>query len=270
MPIAELLAKAQYLGEDDRRVLGRAYEVAEEAHNGQFRLTGEPYVEHPLAVAGILADLRLDVDTLAAAVLHDTVEDTHVTRDNIREGFGDQVAKLVDGVTKLGKIHVRTAEEHQAENIRKMLVAMAEDVRVVLIKLGDRLHNMRTIAAHTSDRRARISRETLDIYAPLAHRLGIWQIKGELEDLAFAQLDPDNYHAVAAKVSKAAEERGTFIRNVTEILEREFERLGITAEISGRPKHIYSIHDKMERTHKDFDEIYDLIALRILVDNIKD
>src|SRR5450759_2549089 len=205
-----------------------------------------------------------------AALLHDTVEDTEVTREEVRSLFGDQVAKLVDGVTKLGKIHVRSAEEHQAENIRKMLVAMAEDVRVVLIQLGDRINNMRTISAHTTERRLRISRETLDIYAPLAHRLGIWEIKGELEDLAFVQLDPDNYHAVAAKVSKAAEERGSFIKNVTEILEREFERLGITAEISGRPKHIYSIHDKMERTHKDFDEIYDLIALRILVDSIKD
>src|SRR6202030_215079 len=153
--------------------------------------------------------------------------------------FGDQVAKLVDGVTKLGKIHVRTAEENQAENIRKMLVAMAEDVRVVLIKLGDPLPNMRTISAHTSDRRARISRETLDIYAPLAHRLGIWQIKGELEDLAFAQLDPDNYHAVAAKLSKASEQRGTFIRDVTEILGREFAPLGMHAEIAGRTKRTY-------------------------------
>jgi GTP pyrophosphokinase len=205
-----------------------------------------------------------------AALLHDTVEDTDVTREQLSEQFGVHVAKLVDGVTKLGKIHVHSREQAQAENIRKMLVAMAEDIRVVLIKLGDRLHNMRTVGAHTEERRLRISRETLDIYAPLAHRLGIWQIKGELEDLAFAQLDPDNYHAVAAKVSKASQERGTFISDVTEILQREFERLGINAEISGRPKHIFSIHDKMARSHKDFDEIYDLIALRILVDTIKD
>jgi GTP diphosphokinase / guanosine-3',5'-bis(diphosphate) 3'-diphosphatase len=270
MALDELLAKTAYLREEEREVLSRAYTLAEHAHEGQSRLSGEPYVSHPVAVAGILADLGLDADTLVAALLHDTVEDTDVTREQLRDEFGAHVAKLVDGVTKLGKIHVHTREQAQAENIRKMLVAMAEDIRVVLIKLGDRLHNMRTVGAHTEERRQRISRETLDIYAPLAHRLGIWQIKGELEDLAFAQLDPDNYHAVAAKVSKAAEERGTFIRNVTEILEREFERLGITAEISGRPKHIYSIHDKMERTHKDFDEIYDLIALRILVDSIKD
>jgi GTP diphosphokinase / guanosine-3',5'-bis(diphosphate) 3'-diphosphatase len=270
MAIDELLSKTSYLREEEREVLRRAYALAERAHAGQSRLSGEPYVSHPAAVAEILADLGLDADTLVAALLHDTVEDTDVTREQLRDEFGAHVAKLVDGVTKLGKIHVHTREQAQAENIRKMLVAMAEDIRVVLIKLGDRLHNMRTVGAHNEERRQRISRETLDIYAPLAHRLGIWQIKGELEDLAFAQLDPDNYQAVAAKVSKAAEERGTFIRDVTEILEREFERLGITAEISGRPKHIFSIHDKMERTHKDFDEIYDLIALRILVDSIKD
>jgi guanosine-3',5'-bis(diphosphate) 3'-pyrophosphohydrolase len=270
MAIDELLSKASYLREEEREVLQRAYAVAEHAHDGQSRLSGEPYVSHPVAVAGILADLGLDADTLVAALLHDTVEDTEVTREQLLEEFGPHVAKLVDGVTKLGKIHVHTREQAQAENIRKMLVAMAEDIRVVLIKLGDRLHNMRTVGAHNEERRQRISRETLDIYAPLAHRLGIWQIKGELEDLAFAQLDPDNYRAVAAKVSKAAEERGTFIKDVTEIMQREFERLGITAEISGRPKHIFSIHDKMERSHKEFDEIYDLIALRILVDTIKD
>jgi guanosine-3',5'-bis(diphosphate) 3'-pyrophosphohydrolase len=270
MPITDLIAKAQYLPEEDRDTLRRAHEIAERAHDGQFRLTGEAYVEHPLAVAGILADLHLDVETLTAALLHDTVEDTAVTREEVRQRFGDSVAKLVEGVTKLGKIHVRTAEEHQAENIRKMLVAMAEDVRVVLIKLGDRLHNMRTISAHTPERRGRISRETLDIYAPLAHRLGIWQIKGELEDLAFAQLDPDNYHMVEAKLAIKREQRDAFIRDVTEILDREFEPLGMAAEISGRTKHVYSIYEKMSSSQKNFDEIYDLIAIRVLVDSIKD
>jgi GTP pyrophosphokinase len=270
MAIDELLSKTAYLRDEEREVLQRAYALAERAHDGQSRLSGEPYVTHPLAVAGILADLGLDADTLTAALLHDTVEDTDVTREQVADQFGVHVAKLVDGVTKLGKIHVHTREQAQAENIRKMLVAMAEDIRVVLIKLGDRLHNMRTVGAHTEERRLRISRETLDIYAPLAHRLGIWQIKGELEDLAFAQLDPDNHRAVAALVSKAAEERGAFIKDVTEILQREFERLDIAAEFSGRPKHIYSIHDKMERSHKEFDEIYDLIALRVLVESIKD
>src|SRR5579863_6995948 len=216
------MARVDYLPAEDQSAIQRAFEVAERAHTGQTRLTGEPYIEHPLAVAGILADLRLDPETLMAALLHDTVEDTEVTREDVRVLFGDQVAKLVDGVTKLGKIHVRSAEEHQAENIRKMLVAMAEDVRVVLIKLGDRLHNMRTIAAHTEERRLRISRETLDIYAPLAHRLGIGQVKGELEDLAFAELDPAGYTSVAAMVSRASEERQEFSRDVTEILQKEF------------------------------------------------
>jgi GTP diphosphokinase / guanosine-3',5'-bis(diphosphate) 3'-diphosphatase len=270
MPLPDLLAKTEYLPADDRETLVRAHQVAAGAHEGQFRLTGEAYVEHPLAVAGILADLHLDVETLAAALLHDTVEDTAVTRDELLDQFGGSVAKLVDGVTKLGKIHVHTAEQHQAENIRKMLVAMAEDVRVVLIKLGDRLHNMRTISAHTADRRLRISRETLDIYAPLAHRLGIWQIKGELEDLSFAQLDPDNYQVIEAQLANKREQREGFIRDVTEILEREFEPLGMTAEISGRTKHIYSIYEKMSRSGKNFDEIYDLVAIRVLVDSIKD
>ena len=270
MPLEDLLVIAEYLPEADRETLTRAHAVAADAHEGQFRLTGDAYVEHPLAVAGILAELRLDTDTLVAALLHDTVEDTPLTRDDIRASFGEPVAKLVDGVTKLGKIHVRTAEQHQAQNIRKMLVAMAEDVRVVLIKLGDRLHNMRTVAPHTVERRQRISRETLDIYAPLAHRLGIWQIKGELEDLAFAQLDPDNHHLIQAKLASRHEQREAFVRDVTEILEREFEPLGMAAEIAGRTKHLYSIHEKMRRGQKDFDEIYDIIAIRILVDTIKD
>jgi GTP diphosphokinase / guanosine-3',5'-bis(diphosphate) 3'-diphosphatase len=270
MPFAELAARADYLPASEREALDRALVIATEAHQGQSRLTGEPYIEHPIAVATILADLRLDADTLVAALLHDTVEDTHITRDDIRAAFGDHVAQLVDGVTKLGKIHVRSAEEHQAENIRKMLVAMAEDVRVVLIKLGDRLHNMRTIEGHTPERRIRISRETLDIYAPLAHRLGIWQIKGELEDLAFAVLDPDNHHLVEAKLASKREQRDAFVRDVSEILAREFEPLGMEAEISGRTKHLYSIHEKMRRGQKEFEEIYDLIAIRVLVDTIKD
>ena len=270
MPVAELLPKLTYLSTKDRDVVERAFDVARVAHEGQFRLSGEPYVEHPLAVAMLLADLRLDADTLAAALLHDTVEDTDMTREQLEAGFGPQVAKLVDGVTKLGKIHLRTQEQAQAENIRKMLIAMAEDIRVVLIKLGDRLHNMRTIEAHREERRLRISRETMDIYAPLAHRLGIWQMKWELEDLSFAQLDPDNYRLIAEKLNVKRAERETFVRDVSEILGKEFERFEIAAEISGRPKHVYSIFDKMRRYNKSFEEIYDLIAVRILVDSIKD
>ncbi|HXA27197.1 MAG TPA: bifunctional (p)ppGpp synthetase/guanosine-3',5'-bis(diphosphate) 3'-pyrophosphohydrolase [Candidatus Angelobacter sp.] len=270
MPLAELLPKAAYLPEADHDVLRRAFERARDAHQGQFRLSGEPYIEHPVAVAGVLAELRLDVDTLAAAILHDTVEDTEITLDDLRAEFGPTVAKLVEGVTKLGKIHVRSQAQAQAENIRKMLVAMAEDIRVVLIKLGDRLHNMRTVEALPAERRLRISRETLDIYAPLAHRLGIWQMKGELEDLAFKVLDPDNYLMVEARLATAREERETFINHVTEILDREIESLGLSAEISGRPKHVFSIFEKMRKTQKGFEEIYDLMAIRVLVDSIKD
>ncbi|MGH7746664.1 MAG: RelA/SpoT family protein, partial [Candidatus Dormibacteria bacterium] len=270
MPIAELLPKTAYLSEADRELLVRAHAVAELAHKGQFRLSGEPYIEHPLSVAGILADLRLDADTLAAALLHDTVEDTEVTLDRVRAEFGEHVARLVNGVTKLGKIHMRSREQVQAENIRKMLVAMAEDIRVVLIKLGDRLHNMRTVDVLPPDRRQRISRETLDIYAPLAHRLGIWQMKWELEDLGFAQVDPENFHAIDQKLARQRQEREVFVRNVAEILEREIEDIGVSAEISGRPKHVYSIFEKMKKTGKGFEEIFDLIAIRVLVDSVKD
>ncbi|HET9052394.1 MAG TPA: bifunctional (p)ppGpp synthetase/guanosine-3',5'-bis(diphosphate) 3'-pyrophosphohydrolase [Candidatus Dormibacteraeota bacterium] len=270
MLLADLIPRVAYLPEDDRAAVVRAHALAERAHEGQSRLSGEPYIEHPVAVAGILADLGLDRDTLVAAILHDTVEDTDVTRDDLESQFGPIVARLVEGVTKLGKIHMRTREQVQAENIRKMLVAMAEDYRVVIIKLGDRLHNMRTVGALPPDRRQRISRETLDIYAPLAHRLGIWQMKWELEDLAFAQLDPDNFAAIFQRVRQHRDERESFVRDMGEILEREIERLDVKAEISGRPKHVYSVFEKMQRTGKEFDEIYDLFALRVLVESIKD
>jgi GTP diphosphokinase / guanosine-3',5'-bis(diphosphate) 3'-diphosphatase len=270
MPLTELLPKTAYLSDADREVLIRAHEVAERAHKGQFRLSGEPYIEHPLSVAGILADLRLDADTLAAALLHDTVEDTDVTLEWLRAEFGDHVARLVNGVTKLGKIHMRSREQVQAENIRKMLVAMAEDIRVVLIKLGDRLHNMRTVEALPPERRQRIARETLDIYAPLAHRLGIWQMKWELEDLGFAQVDPENFQAIELKLARQRQEREAFVRNIAEILEREVEDIGVSADISGRPKHVYSIFEKMKKTGKGFEEIFDLIAIRVLVDSVKD
>jgi GTP pyrophosphokinase len=270
MPFTDLETRTGYLSESDRDMLRRAFQLAERAHDGQFRLSGEPYVEHPLAAAVLLSDLRLDAETLAAALLHDTVEDTEVTLDEIRQAFGEPIARLVEGVTKLGKIHVHTREQAQAENIRKMLVAMAEDIRVVLIKLADRLHNMRTVGAHTEERRRRISQETLDIYAPLAHRLGIWQFKAELEDLSFAQLEPDRYHAVEAKLRSGREQRETFVRDVSEILQRELEAVGVRAELSGRSKNVYSIVDKMGRQQKEFEEIYDLMAVRVVVDSVKD
>ncbi|MFN2568065.1 MAG: bifunctional (p)ppGpp synthetase/guanosine-3',5'-bis(diphosphate) 3'-pyrophosphohydrolase [Candidatus Dormibacteria bacterium] len=270
MPLSELLERARYLTETDLEKVRRAHRVADEAHRGQLRLSGEPYIEHPLAVAGLLAELGLDADTLAAAVLHDTVEDTDVTTERLREEFGEHVARLAEGLTKLRKLHQHSREREQAENIRKMLVAMAEDIRVVLIKLGDRLHNMRTVGAHTPERRQRISRETLDIFAPLAHRLGIWQMKDELEDLAFAQLDPDNYQAIKNRLAGEMRERAQFIDEVTPVLAGELARVSVRAEISGRPKHIYSIFEKMRRGAKEFDEIYDLVAIRVLVDSIKD
>src|SRR5438105_11891807 len=198
----------------------RAPALAAHATTGQLRLSGEPYIEHPLAVAGILADLRLDADTLAAALLHDTVEDTEVTLDRVRTEFGDHVARLVNGVTKLGKIHMRTREEVQAENIRKMLVAMAEDIRVVLIKLGDRLHNMRTVDVLPVERRQRIARETLDIYAPLAHRLGIWQMEWELEDLGFAQVDAENFHSIEQELARQRRDREVLVVNVPQLVPR--------------------------------------------------
>ncbi len=270
MPFTDLESRIDYLPEADRATLRRAYEMAERAHEGQFRLSGEPYVEHPLAAAVLLSDLRLDPETLAAALLHDTVEDTQVTLEDVRREFGDSVARLVEGVTKLGRIHVVSREQAQAENIRKMLVAMAEDIRVVLIKLADRLHNMRTVAAHAEERRKRISRETLDIYAPLAHRLGIWHFKAELEDLAFAQLEPDTHRAIEAQLTSGREQREQFVRDVSEILERELQAVGVRAELSGRSKNVYSIVDKMRRQQKDFEEIYDLMAVRVVVDSVKD
>jgi GTP pyrophosphokinase len=248
----------------------RAYETAAHAHADQRRLSGEQYVEHPLNVALILAELRLDPDSLVAALLHDVVEDTTVTSREVEKDYGQTVAALVDGVTKLSKIPIRSEQQLQAENIRKMLLAMAEDVRVVLIKLADRLHNMRTVNALPAERRLRMARETMDIYAPLAHRLGIWQIKWELEDLAFEQLNPEAFHDVVRRLARRRKERETFVRDMSEVLERELEKIGIVAQITGRPKHLYSIYQKMSKGGKEFSEIYDLVAMRVMVDQIKD
>jgi guanosine-3',5'-bis(diphosphate) 3'-pyrophosphohydrolase len=270
MPFADLESRTDYLSESDRAIVRHAHEVAERAHEGQFRLSGEPFVEHPLAAAVLLSELRLDAPTLAAAILHDTVEDTAVTLEDVRREFGEEVARLVEGVTKLGRIHVVSREQAQAENIRKMLVAMAEDIRVVLIKLADRLHNMRTVGAHTEERRRRISRETLDIYAPLAHRLGIWQFKAELEDLAFAQLDPEAYRAAEDQLRSGRPQREQLVHDMSEILERELSAVKVRAELSGRSKNVYSLVDKMRRQQKELDEIYDIMAVRVVVDSVKD
>ena len=270
MTVSELLRVAQHLPPEDRELVEKAYLRAAAAHTGQRRLSGEEYVNHPLQVAGILAELHLDAATIIAAILHDTVEDTELTAKELTVEFGPEVAKLVEGVTKLGRISIRSEQQHQAENIRKMLLAMAEDIRVVLIKLADRLHNMRTLEFLPEPKRVKISRETLDIYAPLAHRLGIWQIKWELEDLAFRYLQPDDYKDVVKRINRQRKDRETLVSDLREILAVELEKIEIDADISGRPKHAYSIWQKMNRDLKDFAEIYDLLAIRVLVNSVKD
>jgi len=270
LTVSELLRIADHLDPKGQVMVRKAYERAATAHHGQHRLSGEDYVNHPLEVAAILADLELDAETIAAALLHDTVEDTNLTAEEVKREFGGEVARLVEGVTKLGRISLRTDQQQQAENIRKMMVAMAEDLRVVLIKLADRLHNMRTLEPLAEPKRRKISRETLDIYAPLAHRLGIGQIKWELEDLAFRNLEPEAYDDVVRRIARKRDDREALVSDLREILARELEKVGIQAEITGRPKHIYSVWQKMTREDKDFTEIYDLSAIRVLVDTVRD
>ena len=250
--------------------LQRAYEVAETAHAGQKRKSGEDFIEHPVAVADILADLHLDTTTLVAALLHDTVEDTDVTLETIRLEFGDDVAHIVDGLTKLDRFEFQTREQEQAENVRKMIVAMAGDIRVLLIKLSDRLHNMRTVSALAPGKQQRIATETLEIYAPLAHRLGVQEMRWELEDLSFKTLHPGPYHEIAQLVETRRGERKALIEEVTGAARAKLKELGIKAEVEGRPKHLYSIYEKMVIRGKEFNEIYDLVGVRILVDNLRD
>ncbi|MEO8274468.1 MAG: bifunctional (p)ppGpp synthetase/guanosine-3',5'-bis(diphosphate) 3'-pyrophosphohydrolase [Chloroflexota bacterium] len=252
-------------------LLERAHDLAVTAHEGQLRSSGEPYVTHPIAVAHELAELQMDAETLAAAFLHDVPEDTDVTLAEIEKRFGREVTRLVDGVTKLSKFgSARTMEEQQAENIRKMFMAMAEDVRVVIIKLADRLHNMRTLGSLPPEKQARIARQTMEIYAPLAHRLGMWQIKWELEDLAFKYLEPESYRKLVTMLADRRKARESYINKSIAILRKELARLAIPVEISGRPKHLYSIHKKMERKGAEFSEIYDIHAIRLLVEDVKD
>jgi len=260
----------EYNPHADLTGLDDAYEFAAQAHAGQVRKSGEPFLKHPIEVCLILAELHLDTATLQAALLHDVVEDSGVPLSEIRERFGNEVAELVDGVTKLGKIKFQSLAEQQSENLRKMLIAMAKDIRVILIKLADRLHNMRTLSALPPERRKVKAIETMEIYAPLAHRLGISQVKWELEDLSFFYLEPKRFHQVQKMVAESRAAREAYLRQVIDQLEGELEAIGITAEISGRPKHLYSIHQKMSQKGKDFNEIYDLIALRVIVDSVKD
>jgi GTP pyrophosphokinase len=261
----------------DQEIIRRAYEIAAMAHDGQIRASGEPYIKHSLAVAQMLAELRLDTTTLIAALLHDVPEDTEVTLEEIRQEFGDEVATLVDGVTKLGQIdHITSMSQRnlgdnaKAESLRKMFLAMADDVRVVLIKLADRLHNMRTLSALPEEKRKRIAQETLEIFAPLADRLGIWQMKWELEDLAFRNLEPETYRKIAKLVAERRLERERRLNEISQILQKALHEAGISAEVSGRPKHIYSINRKMRRKGVDFDQIYDVQGVRIIVEEVRD
>ncbi len=251
--------------------LAEAYEFASQAHEGQLRRTGEPFVHHPLEVCLILAELHMDTATLKAALLHDVVEDSGVPLEELRKRFGDEVADLVDGVTKLGQIKVATPDdETHSNNMRKMLMAMAKDIRVILIKLADRLHNMRTLSGLDAEKRHAKALETMEIYAPLANRLGISNIKWELEDLAFYYLEPKTFHQVQKMVAESREARESYLYQVKDQLHTELEHVGISAEIYGRPKHLYSIYEKMRNKGKDFSEIYDLIALRVIVQSVKD
>jgi len=254
----------------DRELLVHAYEVAAAQHEGQVRASGEPFLNHPLGTASICADLKLDSATLAAALLHDVVEDTGMSIERVRAEFGDEVALLVDGVTKLSQMSFSTVEEEQAENIRKMVVAMAKDIRVILIKLADRLHNMRTLGYLGKEKQIQKAKETLEIYAPLAHRLGIESIRWQLEDLAFATLHPRKYAEIQRMVAQRRADRERDMEEARAILARELAAVGIEAEIAGRAKHFYSIYDKMVRRGKEFNEIFDLIALRVLVNTVKD
>ena len=261
----------KYHPEADVGLVEKAYHFAEKAHEGQMRKSGEPYFYHPLTVAGLLAKLMLDPPTIAAGLLHDTVEDCEeVSLEVIEKEFGQEVMLLVDGVTKLKRLDFSSRVEQQAESIRKMILAMSKDIRVVLIKLADRTHNMRTLKAQKPESQKRIAQETLDIYAPLAHRLGVYRIKQELEDLCLRYLDPEGYQNLIAKIGMKRSEREAYIEVFMQTLGEKIAELGIKYEISGRPKHFYSIYRKMVLHHKPFEQIYDLIALRVLVDSVQD
>jgi RelA/SpoT family (p)ppGpp synthetase len=253
----------------DVPLIRRAYEMAATAHDGQLRASGEPFVQHSLATAATLTDLRLDTSTIAAALLHDVPEDTSTSLQQIQQLFGDEIANLVDGVTKLTRISWTSLEEEEAESLRKMFLAMVDDVRVVLIKLADRLHNMQTLMALPQERRTEIARETLDIFAPLAHRLGMWQIKEELEDLSLSYLEPEAYEEIR---KLRAERHASMDRNLDEAVQTirgALAEQGITAEVTGRSKHIYSIYQKMQKKGRDFDQIYDVYGTRVIVDEVK-
>ena len=254
----------------DVDLLRKAYVFSAKVHLGQVRLSGEPYLIHPMEVTGILTQLKLDVASVATGLLHDTVEDTLAALEEIRENFGDEIAQMVDGLTKISRIPIRSSEENQAENFRKMILAMVKDIRVILIKLADRLHNMRTLKYHTPEKQVEIAQETLDIYAPLAHRLGIDWIRLELEDLAFQYLRPDLYEEIQRKIARREKERTSYIDEVKRTLMKKLYENHIQGEVSGRIKQSYSIYRKMRDQKLDLDEVYDITAFRVVVNTIKE
>ncbi len=266
----ELEAKVrEYRPKDDLAPLEKAYRFASAHHNRQLRDSGEPYMNHPLLVAHSLADMRMDIVCIETGLLHDVVEDTAVTLDEIRKDFGDEVAGCVDGVTKLGKLDFYSAEDRQAESFRKMLLAMVNDIRVIIVKLADRLHNMRTLRFLSPERQQRIAKETMEIYAPIAHRLGMGKIRGELEDLSFRYIDPEGYEDVIASLETKKHASIELLNEIRQTVETELRREGIPAKVESRMKRAYSVYQKMKRQKIGVDQVYDLLALRIVTDSVK-
>ena len=263
--IRALLAEQQY-SDDDITELEKAFEFARKLHSGQYRVSEEPYIIHPMEVVKILIGLRADKHTLMAGFLHDILEDTETKPEEIKELFGEDVLNLVQGVTKLGKLQFKSTEERQAENFRRMLIAMASDVRIILLKLADRLHNMRTLNYMTPVKQQRIAQETLDIFAPLANRLGVGKIKAELEDLSLKYLHPDKYYEIAQLVSQKKAEREMTVKLLIDKISKDVKASGINAQITGRAKHYYSIYNKMKRLNVAFHDLYDITAVRVIVD----
>src|SRR6516164_592243 len=267
----DLLAKIrEYRPNDDLAIVRKAYDFSLQHHKGQTRASGEPYLVHPLEVAAVLAEMRLDTTAIAAGLLHDAVEDTTVTIDEIRSEFGEQVAHIVEGVTKISKIDFASREEQQAENVRKMILAMVDDIRVVLIKLADRLHNMRTLQHLPPDRQHKIAEETLEIYAPIAHRLGMGKIRGELEDLGFRFLDPLGYEQVEKAVNARRKQGEAFLAKMQGIITDKLKEAGIQARVESRIKRLFSIHKKLQRQRISVDQVYDLYAMRVVTRSLQD